>query len=76
VYYAENIAGGTNTVTVRDTLGGTLRVAIFEYAGVAASNSLDAVTTGQGTGITLSSGPLATTTNGALVFAMCRRPRE
>ncbi|HVQ34882.1 MAG TPA: hypothetical protein VMT33_02640, partial [Candidatus Bathyarchaeia archaeon] len=34
LYYAEAIAGGANTVTVADTLsGGTLRFAIFEYAG-------------------------------------------
>jgi hypothetical protein len=70
VYYAENIAGGANTVTVRDTLGGTLRFAIFEYAGVATSGSLDVVTAGQGTGITLTSGPLTTTANGGLVLAM------
>ena len=36
IYYAENIAGGANTVTVSDTVnGGTLRFAILEYAGVA-----------------------------------------
>ena len=42
LYYAENIAGGANTVTVADTVnGGTLRFAILEYAGVAPANALD-----------------------------------
>ena len=44
LYYAESIAGGANTVTVASSIsGGTLRFAIFEYAGVAGTDSLDAV---------------------------------
>ena len=38
IYYAENIKGGANTVTVSDTVSGPLRVAILEYSGVAASS--------------------------------------
>jgi hypothetical protein len=41
VFYAENIAGGANTITVSDTISATLRFAILEYSGVARSNSLD-----------------------------------
>ena len=41
IFYAENIISGPNTVTVSDTILGTLRFAIFEYSGVALANSLD-----------------------------------
>ena len=69
--YAENIAGGTNTVTVSDSLtGSTLRFAIFEYAGVAATNSLDGVATAQGTGTVPNSGSATTTMSGELAIGM------
>ena len=69
VFYAENIAGGANTVTVEDTLPGlTLRVAILEYAGVAPTNSLDATTTAQGTSPAPTSGTVTTTAGGDLVI--------
>jgi hypothetical protein len=35
IFYAENIKGGANTVTVSDNTDGTMRVAILEYSGVA-----------------------------------------
>jgi hypothetical protein len=42
LYYAENVSGGANTVTVSDSIsGGTLRFSIFEYSGVATASSLD-----------------------------------
>jgi hypothetical protein len=46
---AENIAAGANTITVSDTVSGTLRFAILEYAGVATANSLDVIASSQGT---------------------------
>ncbi len=71
IFYAENIAGGTNTVTVSDSLtGSTLRFAIFEYAGVAATNSLDGVATAQGTGTVPNSGSATTTMSGELAIGM------
>ncbi len=71
IFYAENIAGGTNTVTVSDSLtGSTLRLAIFEYAGVAATNSLDGVATAQGTGTVPNSGSATTTMSGELAIGM------
>jgi hypothetical protein len=71
IFYAENIAGGANTVTVADTLtGGTLRFAILEYAGVATSNSLDASAAAQGTSATPNSGTATTTSNGDLVIGV------
>jgi len=71
IFYAENIAGGANTVTVSDSLtGGTMRFAIFEYAGVAATNSLDGVAAAQGSGTVPNSGTATTTMNGELVVGM------
>jgi hypothetical protein len=71
IFYAENVAGGANTVTVSDSLtGGTLRFAIFEYAGIAATNSLDAVAATQGTGTSPNSGAAMTTTSGDLALGM------
>ena len=69
VLYAENIAGGANTVTVSDTISGTMRFAILEYSGVALVNSLDAVVTKQGASISPTSGTLVTSVSGALLLA-------
>ncbi len=69
IYYAESVAGGTNTVTVSDSISNnTLRFAILEYSGLAASNSLDAAAAAQGTGTTLNSGTATTTNGGDLVL--------
>jgi hypothetical protein len=69
IFYAENIAGGTNAVTVSDSIGSsTLRFAILEYSGLATSNSLDAVATAQGTGTVADSGNATTTASGDLLF--------
>src|SRR5215831_1845372 len=71
IFYAENVAGGANTVTVSDSLAAaTLRVALFEYSGVAAVNSLDATSTAQGANSTPASGPAITTTSGDLVVGL------
>src|SRR5882672_9872807 len=70
IFYAENIAGGTNTFTVSDTISGTMRFAILEYSGVALANSLDgAAVASQGTGASPNSGILTTTASGDLVLA-------
>jgi hypothetical protein len=70
LFYAENIAGGANTVTVSDTRSGTLRFAILEYAGVATLNSLDGTAASQGFGATANSGPATTTANGDLIVGV------
>src|SRR5215475_10823529 len=41
IFYAENIKGGANTVTVSDTISAPLRFVVLEYSGVAAASSLD-----------------------------------
>jgi chitodextrinase len=68
IYYAENITGGTTTVTVSDSLGGTLRFAILEYAGIAISNSLDGTAIGQGTSTTPTTASATLSTAGDLVI--------
>jgi glucose/arabinose dehydrogenase len=70
LYYAESIAGGANTVTVSNSVAGTLRFAILEYAGVAPSNSLDVTSTAQGTSASPNSGSATTTSAGDLVIGM------
>jgi hypothetical protein len=71
IFYAENVAGGANTVTVSDSLAAaTLRLALFEYSGVGSANSLDTTSTAQGTSSTAASGSATTTTSGDLVLAL------
>ena len=71
LYYAENIAGGANTVTVADTLtGASLRFAIFDNSGVASTNSLDVTSGAQGVSGQLNSGSATTTSNGDLVLGV------
>lgn len=68
-YYAEDIAGGANTVTVSDTAADTLRFAILECSEVATSGSLDLVAVLQGNSVAPNSGATATTTaNGDLLL--------
>jgi hypothetical protein len=67
VFYAENIAGGANTITLSDSISGTLRFAIVEYSGIAAANSLDVFAGSQGNGVAPNSGN-ATTTSVDLVL--------
>ncbi|HEY7291368.1 MAG TPA: putative collagen-binding domain-containing protein [Vicinamibacterales bacterium] len=68
IFYAENVAGGANTVTVRQSTGTTLRFAILEYSGVATTNSLDVGTAAQGTSASPSSGTVSTTASGDLLL--------
>ncbi len=69
IFYAENISGGANTVTVSDSISGTLRFAIYEYSGVATVNSLDVIATAQGSSTTPSTAAgVNTTANGDLLL--------
>ena len=70
IFFAENIRGGANAVTVADTQTNTLRFVVVEYAGVAAASSLDAVATAQGTGSAPSVGPISTTAAEDLVLGL------
>jgi probable HAF family extracellular repeat protein len=71
IFYAENIAGGSNTVTVSGIpSGGTLRFAILEYSGVATAGSLDVTAASQGTSSAPTTGSATTTSNGDLVIGV------
>jgi chitodextrinase len=71
LYYAENILGGTNTITVADSIsGGTLRFEILEYAGIALANSVDVTAAAQGNSSLPNSGIATTTANGDLVIGL------
>jgi len=69
IYYAENIAGGANTVTVSDNIpAGTLRFSIMEYSGVALTNSLDNASAAEGTGTAPSTANAPTSWGGDLLL--------
>jgi hypothetical protein len=68
IFYAENIAAGANTITVSDTILGTMRFAILEYSGVATSNSLDVTIAAEGTGVSPATGNITTTSSGDLLL--------
>ena len=70
IFYAENIAGGPNSITVSDSMTGTMRFGILEYSGVASTSSLDVTSAAQGTGTTPNSGPATTTSSGDLVIGL------
>src|SRR2546427_2909610 len=71
IFYAENIAGGANTVTVSESISNnTLRFAILEYSGLATTNSLDlpATMAAQGNGTSATSGVASTTSAGDVLI--------
>ena len=71
LYYAENVAGGSNTVTVTKSIsGGSLRLSVVEYSGVASSGSLDTVAAARGSTASPSSGPASATVPGELVLGL------
>jgi len=70
VFYAENVKGGPNTITVSESILATLRFAILEYSGVATANSSDVSASAQGTSATPNSGNATTTSNGDLLLGV------
>ena len=70
VFYAENVKGGPNTITVSESILATLRFAILEYSGVATANSYDVSASAQGTSATPNSGNATTTSNGDLLLGV------
>lgn len=68
VYYAQNIAAGANTVSVAATGASAIRVAIFEYSGIAASNALDQATGTTGTGTSPASPSVTTVSSPELAI--------
>ena len=68
IYYAENIKGGANTITVSQSVSGPLRFAILEYSGVATSNSRDVTAVATATSTSPNSGNMTTTASGDLLL--------
>jgi hypothetical protein len=69
IYYARNIAGGSNTVTV--TFNQTAMypdVRVLEYSGADPTGPLDVTAAAAGTGLTANSGSATTNTLSELVF--------
>jgi hypothetical protein len=61
IYYASNIAGGSNTVTVTFSGAATFTdIRILEYSGIDASNPFDIAAGFGGSGATSSAGPITT----------------
>jgi hypothetical protein len=69
IYYAKNIAAGSNTVTVTFNRAATYPdIRILEYSGLDTSNPLDGTAAGAGTGTTAASASAPTTTANELIF--------
>ncbi len=72
VYYAKNIKGGADTVTV--TLSATssyLEVYLCEYSGINPTSPIDTQAGATGTAGTVSSGNATTTTAGDIIYGFC-----
>src|SRR5262249_34214116 len=70
IYYAKNIASGSNTVTVKfDTAPGAPDVRIVEYSGLDRIDPLDRTAGATGNSAVPSSGPVSTRFGPELIFA-------
>jgi hypothetical protein len=70
IYYARNIAGGSNQVLVTFNQAASYpNVRILEYSGIDTNSPLDATAAGVGTGTTANSGLATTTSPTELIFA-------
>jgi hypothetical protein len=69
IYYAKNIAAGTNTVTVTFSQAAVfVDVRVLEYSGLDTVNPLDKTAGAVGSGTTASSGAVTTTAANELIF--------
>jgi hypothetical protein len=69
IYYAKNIAAGSNTVTVKFNQAASYPdVRILEYSGLDASNPLDGKASAAGSGTTANSGAATTSSANELIF--------
>ena len=69
IYYAKNIAAGSNTVTVTFNKAAAYPdVRVLEYSGADTANPLDVTVAAVGTGLTANSGLAATTSLNELIF--------
>jgi hypothetical protein len=68
LYYARNVSGGTDRVTVRASSSCQLSMIVAEFSGVDASSPLGATSGASGTSAAPSSGNMAPTMAGVLVI--------
>jgi hypothetical protein len=69
IYYAKNIAAGSNTVTVTfNKVASYPDVRVLEYSGADAANPLDVTAAAVGTGLAANSGSALTTSVNELIF--------
>jgi hypothetical protein len=69
LYYAADIKGGTNAVTVTfNQAAAYVDFRVTEYSGMAQTNLFEAGNSGNGTGTSTSSGNVTTTNNNVLLF--------
>jgi IPT/TIG domain len=69
IYFARNIAAGSNTVTVTFNKAASYPdVRVLEYSGADTANPLDVTAAAVGTGLAASSGPALTTSVNELIF--------
>jgi hypothetical protein len=69
IYYARNVAAGSNTVTVTFNKPATYPdVRVLEYSGADPTNPLDVTAAAAGTGLVANSGPASTTSLNELIF--------
>jgi hypothetical protein len=72
VYYAKNIKGGADTVTVNlSANSGYIELYLSEYTGVDQKNPIDAQAGASGHAGSVSSGNSTTTTTGDVIFGYC-----
>jgi hypothetical protein len=72
VYYAKNIKGGADTVTVNLTANsGWIELYLTEYSGVDQTNPIDAQAGASGTAGAVSSGNVTTTVAGGVIYGYC-----
>lgn len=69
IFYATNILGGANTVTVATTSSSSMAVQIYEVSGIIQqAGALGQTSSGSGTGTTASTSNLASSSPNALIF--------
>ena len=72
VYYAKNIAGGADTVTVHWSVASTdVEMYLVEYSGLDPNNPVDAQAGATGTAGAVSSGNATTTVAGDVIYGYC-----
>ncbi len=71
LYYASNIKGGADTVTINLSASSSIEAYLSEYGGVAQVSPIDAQAGASGSAAAVSSGNATTTVAGDLIYGFC-----